>query len=164
MNMKTDNRDSIASTILNYLLQLLGVAGFYWLLIYTTIHFWFQTFIYKFSKVRYEAGPNFTKELYLLLLILSIFCYLANRFLLDIYHTKTAKQLIISIAVDYFIWPLQILIMILYNNIHIISFADNISTLFNIYVITALLILKNAIAVKLMSKKNSAAKADYKTR
>jgi hypothetical protein len=115
--------------------------------------------------VRYEAGPNFTKELYFLLLILSIFCYLANRFLLDIYHTKTAKQLIISIAVDYLIWPLQIFIMIMYNNIHMTTIADNISTLFNIYLITGLLVLKNVIAVKLMSNKTaSAKKVDYKTR
>ena len=163
--MKTDNRDSIASTILNYLLQLLGVAGFYWLLIYTTINYWFHGFIYKFAKVRYEAGPNFTKELYFLLLILSIFCYLANRFLLDIYHTKTAKQLIISIAVDYLIWPLQLFIMIMYNNIYKTTIVDNISTLFNIYVITGLLILKNVITVKLMSNKTaSAKKVDYKAR
>jgi hypothetical protein len=158
-----NNRDSattIVSSILNYFLQLLSVAIFYWLLIYTTIHYWLQGFVYKIAKVRYEAGPNFTKELYLLLLIFVIFCYLANRFLLDIYHRATAKQLIISIIVDYLLWPLQILIMLIWNNMHITTLADDVSTLYNVYIITALLVLKNVIAIKLMgSKTTSAAKS-----
>jgi hypothetical protein len=158
--MKTDKRDSVATTILNYFLQLLGLAGFYWLLIYTTINFWFRTPIYKIAKVRYEAGPNFTSELYLLLLIFSIFCYLANRFMLDLYHKKTTVQLIISIVVDYLIWPLQIVIMLYYNNMHINSPAKDISTLFNIYVITALLIIKNLIALKLLSRGKAGLKSN----
>src|SRR5258708_21096502 len=136
MNMKTDNGDSIASIILNYLLQLLGVAAFYWLLIYTTIHYWLVNFLYRITKVVYDAGPNFTKELYLILLIFTLFCYFANRFLLDLYHRKTAKQLIISMVVDYLIWPLQVLIMLLYNNAHITALIKDISTLLNIFVIT----------------------------
>jgi hypothetical protein len=152
--MKTDNRNSITSTILNYLLQLLGLAAFYWLLLYTTAAYWFNGFVNTFSKMlRYEAGPNFSKELDFLLLIFAIFCYLANRFLLDLFHTKTAKQLIISITVDYFIWPLQIFIMIMYHNIFMTTIVYDISTLFNVYLITGLLIVKNVIAVKLMSKK-----------
>ncbi|MBV8388232.1 MAG: hypothetical protein JO080_00375 [Mucilaginibacter sp.] len=159
--MKT-NRDSVASTVLNYLLQLLGVAAFYWLLIYTTIHYWLRGFIYKIAKVRYEAGPNFTKELYLLLLIFVIFCYLANRFLLDVYHRSTAKQLVISTIADYLIWPLQILIMLIWNNMHIVSIADDVSTLYNVYVVTGLLIIKNVIAVRLISKTTDT-KASSKT-
>jgi hypothetical protein len=162
--MKTDNRDSIASTILNYLLQLIGVAIFYWLLIYTTINFWFFSFLHTVTKVRYEAGPNFTRELYFLLLIYSLFCYFANRFLLDIYHRKTTRQLIISIVTDYFIWPLEVFIMLIYNNLHITSIVDNISTLYNIYLITLLLIIKNVIAVKILSaKKVSGGKINLKS-
>lgn len=152
-NMK-NNRDSVSSAVLNYLLQLLGVAAFYWLLIYTTIYYWLTGFLYRIAKVRYDAGPNFTKQLYLLLLIFVIFCYLANRFLLDLYHRKTAKQLVISTIADYLIWPLQILIMLIWNNKHIVTIVVDISTLYNVYVVTALLVIKNVIAIKLISKDN----------
>jgi hypothetical protein len=149
-----NNHDSAASSVLNYLLQLLGVALFYWLLLYTTTHYWLRGFVYRIAKVRYEAGPNFTKELYLLLLIFVIFCYLANRFLLDVYHRNTVKQLILSTVADYLIWPLQLLIMLVWNNMHIVNVVDDVSTLYNVYVITALLILKNLIALKLMNRGN----------
>lgn len=163
--MKTDNRESIASTVLNYLLQLIGVAAFYWLLLYSTINYWLNKFVFKIAKVSYEAGPNFTKELYFILFIFTIFCYLANRFVLDLYHTKTAKQLIISIAADYLIWPLQVFIMLEYNNWHITSIVKDVSTLCNVFVLTFLVIIKNVIAVKLLSSKNSSKeKASYKTR
>ena len=151
-----NNRNSIASAILNFLLQLIGVAVFYWLILYTTTNYWLRGFIYRIAKVRYEAGPNFTKELYLLLLIFVIFCYLANRFLLDVYHRNKTKQLILSTIADYLIWPLQLLIMLVWNNIHIVNVVQDVSTLYNVYVITALLIIKNLIAVKLISKDNGA--------
>ena len=158
--MKTNNGNNGASTILNYLLQLIGVALFYWLLLYTTINFWFLDFVHTITKVRYEAGPHFTRELYILLFVYSVFCYLANRFLLDIYHRKTARQLIISIVVDYLIWPLQVWIMLIYNNAHRDAIVADISTLFNIYLITGLLIVKNVIAAKILSgKKVSVEKA-----
>src|ERR1700748_2949808 len=147
--MTTDKRDSIAATILNSLLQLIGVALFYWLLIYTTIRFWYYNFLRTLTHVTYEAGPNFTKELYLLLLIYAVFCYLANRFLLDLYHRKTARQLMISIIADYLIWPLEVFIMIEYKNWHKTSVIADISVIYNIYLITALLIVKNIIAVKI---------------
>ena len=150
-----NKRNSLASSILNYLLQLLGVALFYWILIYTTIYYWLTGFLYRIAKVRYEAGPNFTKELYILLLILTVFCYLANRFLLDLYHRKTAKQLIISTIADYFIWPVQLLIMMIWANTHMVNITDNINTLLNVYVLTALLVIKNIIALKLMEKKRN---------
>jgi hypothetical protein len=153
--METNNSNNAASSILNYLLQLIGVALFYWLLLYTTINFWFLNFVHTITKVRYEAGPHFTRELYILLLIYSLFCYLANRFLLDIYHRKTARQLIISIVADYLIWPLQVWIMLLYNNWHITRLTYDISTLFNIYLITGLLIVKNVIAAKILSGKTA---------
>jgi hypothetical protein len=151
-----NNRDSAASIVLNYFLQLLGVAAFYWLLIYTTIYYWLDSFIHRLSKVAYTAGPNFTKQLYFLLLIFAIFCYLANRFLLDLYHRKTAIQLIISIFFDYLLWPLQIYIMIVWNNKHITTIVDDISTIYNVFVITGLLVVKNVIAVKFLSKKQGA--------
>lgn len=149
-----NNRKSIASAILNFLLQLIGVALFYWLLLYTTTHYWLRGFVYRIAKVRYEAGPNFTSELYLLLLIFGIFCYLANRFLLDVYHRNKTKQLILSTIADYLIWPLQLLIMLVWNNMHIANVVQDVSTLYNVYVITALLIIKNLIAIKLISKDN----------
>ena len=149
-----NNRTSIASVILNFLLQLLGVALFYFLLLYTTTHYWLRGFVYRIAKVRYEAGPNFTKELYILLLIFVIFCYLANRFLLDVYHRNKIKQLILSTIADYLIWPLQLLIMLVWNNMHIVNVVQDVSTLYNVYVITALLIIKNLIAVKLIGNGN----------
>jgi hypothetical protein len=150
--MKTNNDNNAASTILDYLLQLIGVALFYWFLIYTTINFWFFNFVHTITKVRYEAG--------ILLLVYTLFCYLTNRFLLDIYHRRTARALIISIVVDYLIWPLQVWIMLMYNNHHIITITDDISTLFNVYLVTGFLIVKNVIAVKILSgKKVSAEKA-----
>ena len=144
-------RDSVASTILNYFLQLLGLAGFYWLMLYTTIHYWLRGFIFRFAKLNYDAGPNFTKQLYLLLLLYCVFCYLANRFLLNLYNRNTAGKLILSIILDYFIWPLQVLIMLLYNNIHITSVVKDVSTLYNVYIITALLIIKTVIFLKFLS-------------
>lgn len=149
-----NKRNSIASSILNVLLQLIGLAAFYWLLIYTTIYYWLNKFLFKIAKVRYEAGPNFTKELYLLLLIFAVFCYLANRFLLDVYHRRTARQLIISTIADYLIWPLQLVIMMVWANTHMVNVVDDITTLLNVYVLTALLIIKNVIALKLMNKNN----------
>ena len=150
-----NKRNSIASSILNVLLQLIGLAAFYWLLIYTTIYYWLNKFLFKIAKVRYEAGPNFTKELYLLLLIFAVFCYLANRFLLDVYHRRTARQLIISTIADYLIWPLQLVIMMVWANTHMVNVVDDITTLLNVYVLTALLIIKNVIALKLMNKNNN---------
>ncbi|MDO3624579.1 hypothetical protein [Mucilaginibacter sp. BT774] len=150
-----NNRNSIVSSILNFLLQLLGVALFYWVLIYTTIYYWLSGFLYRIAKVRYEAGPNFTKELYLILLIFTIFCYLANRFLLDVYHRNTAKQFIISTIADYLIWPLQLFIMMFWANTHMVSVVDDITTLLNVYVLTGLLIVKNIIAVMLINKNDN---------
>lgn len=165
MNTKTDNKSSITSAILNYLLQLIGLAVFYWLLLYTTINYWFHGFIYKLAKLRYEAGPNFTKELYLILLIFAVFCYLANRFVLDLYHRNTALQLIISIVVDYLLWPMQVFIMLIYNNTHMTFVVKDITTLVNVFVLTGLLVLKTLIAVKLLSRKTaSAEEVNYKTK
>lgn len=155
--MKTDKRDTTASIILNYFLQFLGVAAFYWLLIYTTINYWFHDFLFKITKVRYEAGVNFTKELYFILLIFALFCYFANKFILDLYHTKTGKQLIISMVFDYLVWPLQVLIMLVYNNMHIDAIVKDIGTLLNVFLITILIVLKTVIAVKLLSGKTAKA-------
>jgi hypothetical protein len=51
------------------------------------------------------------------------------------------------------LWPLQIYIMIVWNNKHITTIVDDLSTIYNVFVITGLLIVKNVIAVKLLSKK-----------
>ena len=156
-------RDSIATTILNYFLQLLGLAAFYWLILYTTIHYWFRGFIFRFTKLNYDAGPNFTQQLYVLLLLYCIFCYLANRFLLNLYNRNTAGKLILSIILDYFIWPLQILIMLLYNNIHITTIVKDVSTLYNVYVITVLLMIKTIIFLKFLPA-GAAKSSNAKTR
>lgn len=150
--MENTRRDSLLTTVLNYLLQLIGVALFYWLMIYTTIYYWLYTYLHSTAKVNYEGGPDFTKELYLLLLLFSLFCYVANRFFLDLYHRKTAKQLIISIIADYLIWPVALSIVIFYDNKFHTTIIYDVSRLFNIYLITALLVIKNIIAARLLSK------------
>jgi hypothetical protein len=150
--MENTRSNSLLTTVLNYLLQLIGVGLFYWLMIYTTIYYWLYTYLHKTAKVTYEGGPNFTKELYLLLLLFSLFCYVANRFFLDLYHRKTVKQLIISIVVDYLIWPIALSIVIFYDNKFHTTIIYNVSKLFNIYIITALLVIKNIIAARLLSK------------
>jgi hypothetical protein len=159
--MKKLNRDQVASIVLKYLLHLLIIAGFYWLLLYTTTSFWLDTFFYKFTKLRYAAaGPEFTEQLYLLLLIYTLFCYAANNFLLDIYHRKTAKQLAISMIADFLLLPLEILLMIIYNNLTIKTHLGDIGTVYNIYLITILLVIKNIIAAKFLSAKKSAVAKD----
>jgi len=150
--MENTRRNSASSTVLNYLLQLIGVALFYWLMIYTTIYFWLYNYLHSTAKVNYEGNPNFTKELYLLLLLFSLFCYVANRFFLDLYHRKTAKQLIISIIADYLIWPIALSIVIFYDNKFHTTIVYDISRVFNIYLVTALLVIKNIVAAMLLSK------------
>jgi hypothetical protein len=150
-----NNRNSVAATVLNLLLQLIGVAAFYWFVLYTTTGYWLEGFARRITKVRYEPASNFNEQLFTLLLIYVIFCYLANRFLLDLYHRRTARQLVLSIVADYLIWPLQIFIVLIWNNTHIVNIIVDASALFNVYIMTALLIIKSLIALKLMSKGNA---------
>ena len=150
--METTRRNSAFTTVLNYLLQLIGVALFYWVMIYTTIYFWLYNYLHTTAKVNYEGNPNFTKELYILLLLFSLFCYVANRFFLDLYHRKTIRQLIISIVVDYLIWPIALSVVIFYDNKFHTTIVYDVSRLLNIYIITALLVIKNIVAARLLAK------------
>jgi apolipoprotein N-acyltransferase len=154
--MKKLNRDQLASVVLKYLLHLLLIGGFYWALLYTTTSVWLDVVFYKVTKLRYGiAPPDFTEMLYILLLIYTLFCYVANHFLLDIYHRKTAKQFIISTIVDFLIIPFEIFLMVIYNNITVKDHLGDINTVYNVYLITALLVIKNIIAVTILSKKTS---------
>jgi hypothetical protein len=152
MNTKTTTRDQVATNVLNYLLQLLSVAAFYFVLLYSIITFWFGL-INKINKLYYTDTPNFNQQINYLLIIFSLFCYVANRFMLDLYHREKAKQLIISIIADLLIVPLGIFIMIVYNNLTVKTAHVMDTTVYNIYLITVLVVIKELIASKLLSKK-----------
>ena len=151
--MKTANLDKTASVILKYLLHLLGVALFYFCLFYTSTSFWLHQLLEEFTRVPYVSTPNFHEQIYHLLIIYSLFCYFANNFILDLYHKNKLKQLLISIIADMLILPLGILIMIIYNNTVGKHQPALDTSIYNIYVITILLVAKEFIAIKIISKK-----------
>jgi hypothetical protein len=82
-----------------------------------------------------------------------VFCYFANNFILNLYQSGKAKQLLISYFVDFLILQLSITLMIFYNNRQHTPALDN--SIYNIYVVTVLLVIKEVITMKLLSK-NSA--------
>jgi hypothetical protein len=156
--MKSTKLDQIASIILKYLLHLLSIALFYFAMLYTTTSFWLHALLDKFTRVYYVPVPNFHDQVVHLLIIYSLFCYFANNFILDLYHRDKIKPLIYSVIADMLVLPLGITLTIIYNNITIKSKVADTTLLYNIYVITALLIIKEIIAMKLVSKKNGNSK------
>ncbi|MGZ3765806.1 MAG: hypothetical protein ACXVB0_10535 [Mucilaginibacter sp.] len=156
--MKTTNRDRVASLVLKYLLHFLSAAGFYFLLLYTTTSFWLHQLLDKFTKIPYVSTENFHDQMYHLLIIYTLFCYFANNFILNLYESGKGKQLIYSIIADMLVLPIGILIMIIYNNIALKGHPALDNSVYNIYVITALLVIKEAIAIKLVSGKKSVSK------
>lgn len=163
--MKSLNRDQVASLVLKYLLHLLSIAGFYFLLFYTFTSFWLHQLLDKFTRVPYVSTPNFHDQIYHLLIIYSLFCYFANNFILDLYHKEKTKKLIISIIADLLILPLGILIMIIYNNQVLKNQPALDTSVYNIYLITVLLVIKEFIAMKILSRKTaSGRKLNYKSR
>jgi hypothetical protein len=147
----TDSATSVVSLILKYLLHLISIALFYGLTLYFTSSFWIHYLLNKFTKVPYVTTPNFHDQVIHLLIIYSLFCYFANNFVLNLYQNGRAKQLIISYMVDFLVLQLSITIMIFYNNRLHTPAIDN--SIYNIYLVTVLLVIKEAITMWLLSRK-----------
>jgi hypothetical protein len=151
--MKTSKLDNPASITLKYLLHLISIALVYGILLYCSLHFWLPTFILKLSKLTYIAANIFKKQFYVLLAIYTIFCYFVNNFVLHLYSSGKGWRLILSYFIDILIVPITILIMIFYNNKTSKIATGETDSLFNIYIAMGLLIIKEFIAVKLLSPK-----------
>ncbi len=152
--MKTSQLDKTTSVVFKYLLQFVGIACFFGILIYSMFSFWLPFLILKFSRIYYASASEskFNNELVLLLVIYSLFCYFANNFILNLYEKGKGKQMIISYLVDLLIVPLSILILIIfYNQTSKVATGDT-SSLYNVYLITGLLVTKVIIAAKILSK------------
>ncbi len=150
--MKTSNPDTVVSFILKYLLHLISVALFYWLTLYFTLSSWVNFLLIKFATVPYVTAGNFHFQVIILLVIYSLFCYFANNFVLGLYQSGKVRQLLTSYFIDFLILQLSMTIMIVYNNRFHKTMMD--ISLYNVYVITVLLVTKEVIAMKLVSKKS----------
>jgi hypothetical protein len=151
--MKTS--DTVASSILKYLLHLISVALFYGLTYYFTFSTWIHFLLFKFATVPYVTAGNFHFQVMILLIIYSLFCYFANNFILGLYKSGRARQLLTSYFIDFLILQLSMTIMILYNNRFHKTVLD--TSMYNVYVITVLLVTKELIAARLLSKKPASA-------
>jgi hypothetical protein len=109
----------------------------------------------KFSTVPYVTAGNFHFQVIILLIIYSLFCYFANNFILGLYKSGKVRQLLTSYFIDFLILQLSMTVMILYNN-RLHKTAMDIS-LYNVYVVTVLLVAKEVIAMRLLSKKRVSA-------
>ncbi|MBS1529958.1 MAG: hypothetical protein JSU01_06605 [Bacteroidetes bacterium] len=147
--------DHAASVVLKYMLQVIGLAFFYGVLLYTTVHLWIPLFTgHTFSRVYYTLFQD--NNIYLLLIIYTLFSYFANNFMLKLYERGKTRQLLLSILTDILIVPLGLLLTVLYNNLTIKSGRAGIDDIYNIYVIMALLIVKEIIAARIVLKKTAA--------
>ncbi len=155
--------DQVVSTILKYLLHFLISAGFYFALLYTFTSFWLGELFHKFAHMVYLSDMDTHRQIYFQLAIYTLFCYFVNNFVFDLYHRKQAKQLFISFIADALIIPLEILIMIIYNNITLKHTPTTDSSLYNIYLITAMIVAKELITAKILSRKKEG-KLNSKTR
>lgn len=154
--MKTSQLDRSASVTLKYMLHFLSVALFYGFMLYTTIEFWMPFLIHRFSKVYYAPASSPMNKVFVIMLIAySLFCYFANNFVLNLYQKGKTGQLIISIILDALILPLSMIIVIVYNNLAPKTSIPVIADIYNVYLITALLVIKVFIASKLFSKKTA---------
>jgi hypothetical protein len=157
--MKTLQLDKIVSNTLKYLLHFLGVACFFGILLYSMFSFWLPFLILNFSKVYYTTASKFSTELVALLGIYSLFCYFANNFILNLYEKGRTLQVIVSYLVDLLIVPLSVLILIIYYNKAEKIASGYVSMLYNVYLITGLLIVKVIIAARILSKGSAKRKA-----
>ncbi|HEX3386625.1 MAG TPA: hypothetical protein VHS53_15605 [Mucilaginibacter sp.] len=147
--------DNAASIVLKYLLQIIGLAFFYGVLLYTTIHVWIPLFTgHTFSKVDYTLFQD--NNIHLLLIIYTLFSYVANNFMLKLYERGKTRQLLLSILIDVVILPAGLLLTVVYNNLTIKSGRAGIDDIYNIYIIIALLIIKEIIAARIVLKKKVA--------
>jgi hypothetical protein len=147
---KSLDGDQAMSAVLKYLLQILGLAFFYGILLYTTLHVWVPIFNGAFSKVSYTMFKE--NNIPTLLAIYVLFSYFANNFMLKLYEQGKTKQLLFSLLADLLVLALGILLSLLYNNNAIKSRVGSIDDTYNIYIIMALLIAKEFIAAWILSK------------
>jgi hypothetical protein len=153
---KSIDGDQAMSAILKYLLQLIGLAFFYGILLYTTLHVWVPIFNSNFSKVTYTMFKE--NNIPILLAIYVLFSYFANNVMLKLYEKGKTKQLLLSLLADLLVLALGILLSLLYNNHAIKSRYGSIDDIYNIYIIMALLIIKEIIAAWILSHKNRTVK------
>jgi len=153
MKKSVESNDA-ASVILKYLLQIIGLAFFYGVIMYTTIYLWVPLFTgHTFSRVYYTLFQ--TNNIHLLLIIFTLFSYFANNFMLKLYERGKTRQLLLSILTDVFVLPLGLLLSVLYNNMTIKSGRAGIDDIYNIYIIMALLIIKEIIAARIVARKSA---------
>ena len=148
---KTLDHTSAASQVLKYLLQLIGLALFLGFIYYITLHAWIPLLIGAISKVSYTKFQS--NNLLLLLTMYSLFCYFANNFILKLYEPGKTKQLLLSILADLLVLPVGLLLTVLYNNFTVKSLHATIDDVYNIYIITILLVIKEVIAAQIVLKK-----------
>ncbi|MBS1527070.1 MAG: hypothetical protein JST19_15555 [Bacteroidetes bacterium] len=155
---KTVKSNTAASNVLRYLLHLIGLGLFFGLLIYSTNKFWLPFLVKHLTKVYYVAPESYTTELALLLVIYTLFCYFVNNFVLGLYEKGKTKQLLYSMLADYLLLPLSIFILILYYSKVSKTNIEDTSHLYNIYLMTVLLLIKEVITARLLSGKKTIAK------
>jgi hypothetical protein len=102
--------------------------------------------------VFYVPNPNFFRLVSILLIIYVAFSYVANRFLLDLFQKEKLKALIYSLLADMLLIPFQIWIMIVFNNKFEQGRIVQLTSLYNAALITALFIIKNVIAFRLLNR------------
>ncbi len=153
--MKTSQLDKTASVTLKYLLHFLGISLFFGILSYSMLRFWLPFLILNFSKIYYSSGSisDFNLELAVLLIIYSLFCYFANNFILNLYAKGKTLQLLFSYLIDLLIVPLSVFILIIYFNKTAKVADSDTSTLYNIFVITGLLVAKVLFTANFLTKK-----------
>ena len=157
--MKTLQLDKIVANTLKYLLHFLGLACFFGILLYSMFSFWLPFLILNFSRVYYATESKISTELVVLMGIYSLFCYFASNFILGLYEKGKTLQMIISYLVDLLIVPLSVLILIIYYNRAEKIASAYVNTLYNVYLITGLLIVKVIISSWILSKSSAKAKA-----
>jgi hypothetical protein len=104
------------------------------------------------TTVFYVPNPNFFRLVSILLIIYVAFSYVANRFLLDLFQKEKLKALIYSLLADMLLIPFQIWIMIVFNNKFEQGRIVQLTSLYNAALITALFIIKNVIAFRLLNR------------
>ena len=156
--MKTYSLDQVASTVLKYLLHFLFCACFYFVLLYTFASPWLHQLMNEYAHVAYVSNANSQQQIYFQLGIYTLFCYFINAFVFDLYHRNRARQLMFSVIADLLIIPLGILIMVIYNNIVIKHLTTMDSSLYNIYVISVLIVIKEFITGVILARKKTRAK------
>jgi hypothetical protein len=118
------------------------------------VHIWVPLFTgHTFSRVYYTFFQD--NNIHLLLLIYTLFSYFSNSFMLRLYERGKTRQLLVSILADIFVLPLGLLLTVLYNNLTVKSGRAGIDDIYNIYIIIALLIVKEIIAARIVLKKQA---------